>query len=155
MPDHKMECVGGDGNCSRRSSILLRKVASSSLIGAETFNRLDLLRCPSQDPVRLDVLPVSETTRSCSLTAYVLGRVGNLMLPLNGERLETSKSALWPSRLHTRLVLVTSTTSNTLSRRHPQIICDRSFVVRSTRMILSNVMTSPLACRAQMSKQSS
>ena len=82
---HKMECVGGDGSRSIISSILLPKIASSSLIGKEIFNRLDLLCCSSQDLVRLEALPISGATRSCTLSADVPGRLGILMLLRNGE----------------------------------------------------------------------
>ena len=82
---HKMECVGDDGSRLIISSILLRKIASSSLIDNEMFNRLDLLCCSSQDLVRLEALPISGATRSCTLSADVPGRLGILMLLRNGE----------------------------------------------------------------------
>ena len=77
--------VGDDGSRLVISSILLRKFASSLLIDNEISNRLDLLCCSSQDLVRLEALPISRATRSCTLSADVPGRLGILMLLRNGE----------------------------------------------------------------------
>ena len=82
---HRMEHVGDDGSRLIISSILLRKISSPSFICKDMFNRLDLLCCSSQDLVRLEALPISRATRSCTLSADVPGRLGILMLLRNGE----------------------------------------------------------------------